>query len=228
MILEMLSYKNLTIIGTSHIAIESVKEVRKVIEELKPVVVALELDQERFFALVHKRTERISIRAIKEIGVRGFLFSLIVAWLERKLGKMVGVAPGTEMLVAFKTAIKQHAQIALIDRDVRITIRNLFKYLTLKEELRFIADMFAGLFFRKNVSFDLTKVPEEKLIRKMLSLVKKRYPSLHKALIEERNAFMAKNLYNLMNRYEDRAIVAVVGAGHEKEIVDIIKRQYKR
>ena len=46
-------YKNLTIIGTSHIAAESVAKVERTILKEQPAIVALELDRKRLMALLH-------------------------------------------------------------------------------------------------------------------------------------------------------------------------------
>ena len=43
----MIKYKNLAIIGTSHIAIESIKKVEEMISRQKPSTVAIELDKKR-------------------------------------------------------------------------------------------------------------------------------------------------------------------------------------
>jgi len=225
----MITYKNLTIIGTSHIAIESVKEVNKKIEELQPTTVAIELDRDRFIALIQKKEKKkFSWEIVKQFGISGFIFTLIGAWVEKKMGKLVGVSPGTEMLIAVKAAAKCKANVALIDRDIKITVKHLFKYITLKEKLRFLWDLFAGIFFRKGVvKFDLRKVPSDQIIRKMILQVKDRYPSFYKALMKERDEFMAKNLYNLMNKDKDRPIVAIVGAGHENSIIKLIKNDFK-
>ena len=44
----MHTIQNLIIIGTSHIAVESIDEVTTAIAELKPEIIALELDLKRF------------------------------------------------------------------------------------------------------------------------------------------------------------------------------------
>lgn len=220
----MISYKNLSVIGTSHIAIESIEEVKRAIVIHKPQIVAIELDKNRFVSLLSKKRPKPGIRMIFELGVGGFLFNLIGAWAEKKMGKMVGVSPGDEMKAAIALAAEQKATIALIDQDIRVTIKHLFQYLTWKEKSRFLADIFMGLFFRKGViKFDPRKVPTQQLIHKMILQVKGRYPSFYKALIEERNDYMAKNLYNLMLKNNDKEIIAVIGAGHEKEIIGLVK-----
>ena len=92
-----MKYKNLVILGTSHIAKQSIKEVEELIEKEKPDIIALELDRKRLYALTHKVERKIRLKDIFRIGVKGFLFSLLGAYVEKKLGKLVGITPGSEM-----------------------------------------------------------------------------------------------------------------------------------
>ena len=217
----MISYKNITVLGTSHIAIESVKQVEALIKEKMPDLVALELDKKRFHALFAKK-RRISIRDIGKIGIKGFLFSVIGAFFEKKLGKLVNVAPGSEMKKAALLAKEYGAKIALIDQDINITLGNLSRRLTLKEKLNFFGDIIKGAFKREKIKFDLRKVPSRKVIKELTDKVRERYPTLYNVLVYERNRYMAKNLYMLMHQYNN--IVAVVGAGHEEDLVEEIKK----
>src|SRR3989344_985967 len=105
--LQLMNYKNLVFLGTSHIAKQSLDEVKKYIEEEKPDIIALELDKRRLHALVSKGPRKIELSNIKRIGFKGFLFSLFGAWAEKKLGKLVGVSPGAEMRQAIRIAKKQ-------------------------------------------------------------------------------------------------------------------------
>lgn len=220
-----MKYKNLTIIGTSHIAKQSLKEVEGFIEEKKPEIVALELDAKRFYALTHKQKGRIRLYDIRRVGVKGFLFSLIGAWVERKLGQVVNVEPGAEMKLAIKLAKKHKLRLALIDQDIEVTLRKLSKSLSMKERGRFVADIFKAFVLRKKeVEFDLTKVPEKKLIKKLINQVKKRYPNIYRVLVSERNEIMANKLRQLMENHPEQNILAIVGAGHEEDMVKIIKK----
>lgn len=222
-------FNNLTVIGTSHISKDSIKQVEDAIETLKPGIVALELDPPRFQALFSKNKPKFSLKMAKEFGIKGSLFALIGAAIERKLGKMVGTKPGDEMKAAAKIAIKNKIKIALIDQDLRITINHLFKYLTWKEKWNFVKDMSFGLIGKGDVKqFDLRKVPESELIEEMIKKITKRYPSFYKALIEERNVYMAKALYNLIENNKDLGIIAVVGAGHEDELLSLIKKEVEK
>ena len=82
---------NLTIIGTSHIARQSLQEIEQSVKENKPDLIALELDPNRFQALISNQKSKIRLRDITQVGVKGFLFAVIGAYIQKKLGKMVGV-----------------------------------------------------------------------------------------------------------------------------------------
>ncbi len=219
-----MKYNNLFVIGTSHIARQSLDEVRLVIEQEQPEIVALELDRKRVHSLLDKKKSKPSIKDIKRIGIKGFLFSLIGGWVEKKLGEKVGVSPGSDMMEAFKLAKEKKLKIFLIDQDIEITLKRFSKTLTWKEKWNFIVDLIKGLVFRKQeIGFDLEKVPSKVIIKKLIQKVRKRYPNIYKVLIQERNEVMARNLVEIMQRFPNSKIVAIVGAGHEEDIIDIIK-----
>ena len=219
----MRNYKNLSVIGTSHIAKESILEVKHKILEIKPDIVALELDAIRFHALLYNKKSRGNLKDLNEIGFKGFLFNLIGGYIQKKLGEIVNVKPGSEMKQAIASAKEVKADIALIDQDVRITLKNLSKSFPLKEKLMFLAEIIKSIFTRKKISIDLTKVPDKKLVKKLTAKLKDDYPSLYKSLIDDRNKVMAENLYNLMQ--SNKNIIAIVGIGHEDEVIEIIKKR---
>lgn len=220
--------ENLTIIGTSHIAKQSIKDI-KLAFEAKPDIVALELDAKRLYALTHKGKNK-GMPNISRIGIRGFLFSLVARWVQNKLGEQVGVSPGDEMLTAVKLARKNKTKIALIDQDIEITLKRFSQALTWKEKFRILGDVIRSFLFKDNElkklgikTLDLSKVPSKKLIKRLLMEVRERYPNIYMVLVEERNIIMAHNLNNLMQQNPDKKILAIVGAGHEDEILRLIK-----
>ena len=185
-----MKFKNLQLVGTSHIAKESIEEVTKVIEKVQPAVVALELDPKRLHSLLQKKKQKIRIRDVRRVGVKGWLFALIGGWLEKKLGEKVGVTPGSDMLQAFKVAKKNNIRVALIDQDIEITLRRISQSFGWKERWNLVVDIVKGALFKKGIKIDLSKVPDKKLIEKMIKEVKVRYPNLYKVLIQERNEVM--------------------------------------
>ena len=219
-------YKNLIFLGTSHIAKQSLDEVKKYIEEEKPDIVALELDSARLAALMSKNKQKINIRTIMQVGIKGFIFSLFGAWAEKKLGKIVGVTPGSEMKQAVKIAKKDNIKIALIDQDIQVTLQRLSKSITWKEKGNFIVDILKAVFLsKKEMDFDLTKVPDKKIIKNLTDKLKERYPNVHKVLIEERNFVIANNLRSLMNSKPDKKILIILGAGHIDDVLGLLKQK---
>ncbi|MBI3034569.1 TraB/GumN family protein [Candidatus Woesearchaeota archaeon] len=219
-----MQYKNLTIIGTSHISRDSIQEVKDSFGRLKPGIVAVELDRKRLYALVHNLEPRARFSDIRRIGLKGFLFVLVGGWLQRKLGQYVGVAPGSEMKAALQLASECNAKVALIDRDIEITMQRFSRCFTWREKLNLIRDLFAAPFSKKE-KIDLSKVPEKKLVKKLLGEVKRKYPSMYRVLIEERNEVMASNIIRIMQENPESSILAIVGAGHEDEILQLVSQK---
>ena len=212
----------LKIIGTSHIAKQSLQDVQKAVEEGSPDIIALELDKERLQALFSKERHKPRLRDIRHIGVKGYLFLILGEYMERKMGDYVGVKPGSEMKLAAKLAKEKQLGIALIDRHIRITLKRLSKAITIKVILRFIWDIIAGFFTRKKLQFDLKTVPQEELILKILEETKQKYPGVYNVLVHERNVYMARRLIALMRKEPEKKILAVMGAGHVKEVQKIV------
>ena len=229
----MIHYKNLTLIGTSHIAKQSVKEIEVAIKEIKPKFVCLELDKQRFMALSEGKPSKVELGNIKLIGVKGYVFAVLGQFIQKKLGKIVGMVPGSDMMHAANVARSLNIKIALIDQNITITLRKFSENLTWKEKWQFVKDIFRGFFFRKKVikemgleNFDLSKVPDKETIKKLIRQVKRNYPNIYRVLIEERNIIMANNLFGLMNHFPEDKFVAVVGAGHEDDIHKIIRHLF--
>ena len=209
----------ITILGTSHIAKQSLDEVRKAIEQGKPDIIAIELDKKRLPALFAKKRERARLSDISRIGFKGYLFALLGAWAERKLGDSVGIKPGAEMKLAYQLAKKHKLKIALIDQDIEITLKRLSQALTWKEKFRFLGDIFKGVFGGKpEFTFDLRTVPAQDIINQMIGRIRERYPSVYGVLIDERNKVMIQNIRKLRLHEPDKHILVIVGAGHKDEI----------
>lgn len=217
-------YKNLLIIGTSHIAKKSVKDINEKFLELNPDVVCVELDHKRLHALLTDAKPNYSLSGIKTYGLQGYLFAVIAGVLQRKLGNVVGIKPGSDMLTAVNLVRKNNKQLILIDQDIEITLRRFSKQFTFKEKMRMLWDLIRSPFAPK-IKIDLNNVPKGELINKMMGELKNRYPSIYNVLIYERNIVMAKNLVKIMEKNPEKKILAVIGAGHEKEMLVLIKKE---
>lgn len=220
-----MKYGNLTIIGTSHIAAESTRNVRETILTEKPDIVAVELDHARIHALFSGEKPRISVAMLRLMGITGFLFFLIGGFLQRRLGKLIGAVPGQEMKTAVEVAKQNGIRVALIDQPLNITMNNI-SAIKAGEKLKLIRDLFLGItgLEKEHAQIDLTKTPSKSFVDMAMKKVKERYPGLYKALVADRNEYMAHMLARIMKIEPQSRIVAVVGAGHEKEIIRALKK----
>ncbi|HIH39254.1 TPA: hypothetical protein HA219_00815 [Candidatus Woesearchaeota archaeon] len=224
-------YKNLILIGSSHVSKDSVNEVKSTIENKKPGIIAVELDKDRFQALLSSKKRSYWI---KGVGVKGMLFALFGAWIEKKIGQIVKVEPGSEMKMAINLARQNNLKLALIDQHITVTLRRFSQTITWREKWNFISDLILGVIMPKRqmkkfnlTQNDLTKVPDSRTINKMLEFTKKRYPNFYNVLVHERNIVMANNISHLMKNSPDETIMAVVGAGHQEEMMKMIKNNLK-
>jgi len=204
------------IIGTSHIAKESVAKIKKEILHFKPEIVAVELDANRIRFLFSKK-RKFQLSAIRTIGFTGFLFSLIGSFAQRKLGERVGLFPGADMRAAIQAARKINSKIFLIDLPIGVTLRRISQNMSLFEKIKFIGFLLGGFIFSTSPElkeFDLNKVPNEKLISALIRELRKRFPKLYKVLIEDRDKYMAEQIIRLLALFPNNKILVVVGAGH--------------
>ncbi|MFP4403818.1 MAG: TraB/GumN family protein [Nanoarchaeota archaeon] len=230
--------KKLIIVGTSHIAKDSVEKVKETILKFKPDVVGIELDVLRYKNLVleYKNKNRANkkysyISSIRQIGFKGFIFAMFGSYGIKKLSKYTGTKPGGEMLEASLIANQNNIKVALIDQNINVTLSDFSKSLTFREIMKFFADFFKALFNPKKqikelgISFNLNEVPKEEVIEKMINYLKFRYPSIYNVLVHKRNVYMSKKIIHLMKRDDINKMVVVVGAGHKKGMIDFLNEQ---
>ncbi len=223
---------NIKIIGTSHIAKQSIEEIKRLVAEYQPNIIAVELDVGRAAALLGEKKQKLSpLQQLRAFGIKGYLFAQLGQYIQQKLGKKVGVAPGSEMKTALEIAQKQKIETALIDQPIRLTLQKFSQSFSWKERWHFLQDILGSLFNPKKqmkkwklTHFDLKAVPKEEIIAEMIENVKERYPSLHKTLIDDRNKYMVKKLIQLLRQDKEKKILAVVGAGHKKGMEELLKK----
>jgi pheromone shutdown-related protein TraB len=211
----MKSFKNIHILGGSHVSAVSIENVKKAVSEITPDIIALELDIGRVEALRSK--EKPSKKELlKILGMKGFLFYVFGEFVQKKFGKAMGIEPGSEMMAGLDEAEKNKIRVVLIDRNIGITLRRFSKYFKKREILKMILDSFT-----QKIKFDINDITED-AVEKVLDIAKTRYPTFHKVLVDERDYFMARNLYQINKENPDAKILAIVGAGHVKGMMNYL------
>ncbi|MGZ4885850.1 MAG: TraB/GumN family protein [Halobacteriota archaeon] len=200
------------VVGTAHISEESIAEVRRTIEEVRPDVVAVELDPGRYQALTNPDQQSASIKDILSSGkLYQFLVHWLLAYVQNKLGAEVGVKPGSEMLSAIEAARSVGASVALVDRDINITIARFWAKMRLIEKLKMLIALLG--IGTTDEEIDLNEITNDDTISQLVTELRQFSPNAAQVLVDERDAYLAGNLLKLRGK-----IVAVVGAGHKEGI----------
>ena len=209
--------KEIIVIGTAHISKQSANLVQKVIEDEKPDCVCIELDAQRYKALSEKnKWEALDIKTvIREKQLTTLFVNIILSSYQKKLGEKLGVLPGTEMLNAINSAKDLGLDIALCDREIRITIRRAWNSMSFWQKFKLFSSGFAGLFDDMELSEEkLQELREKDVLSEMIDELGKSMPVLKKVLLDERDIYLSKKI----EAANGKKIVAVVGAGHVKGI----------
>ncbi len=219
-----LADKEILLLGTAHVSEKSVDKVLELIEEEKPDCIALELDRARFEQLVREKVWREAnvFEVVREGKTYLLLFNLVLSSMQRKLGEQLGVKPGSEMLAAAKAAEQKGIPIALVDRDIRVTMKRALAAMSIFEKLKLL---FQLLLYSLGFGGRITKEEVEKLKSKdvlsmLIQELAKEFPSIKTVLVDERDQYIAYKLKTL----KAKKVLAIIGAGHLSGIKESLKR----
>jgi pheromone shutdown-related protein TraB len=207
------------IVGTAHVSQKSVDEVRAAIEEFRPDVVAIELDPSRFQALKQQAKDP-SVQDVLEVkNFNSLLVQWLLAYLQRRIGFDLGVEPGAEMKAAIGEAEQRGIPIALVDRDIRITLLRFWNSLGFIGKIKMFWALIVSIAEVDNgQEIDVESLKDQDVIAVVMEEFRKFSPSGARALIDERDAFIAHQLVLLKAQRPGGKILAVVGAGHRQGI----------
>jgi len=213
------------IIGTAHVSQQSVDEVRAAIEDFKPDVVAIELDSSRFTAL-KKQARDPSVSDVLEVkNFNSLLVQWLLAYLQRKIGIDVGVEPGAEMKIAIEEAEQLGIPLALVDRDIRLTLLRFWSSLGFFEKIKMFWALITSIAEIDNgQEIDIESLKQQNVIDAVMEEFRKFSPNGARALIDERDAFIAHQLILLKVQRPEGRILAVVGAGHRQGIANYLDK----
>ena len=215
----------IVLIGTAHVSEKSVAEVKSVIRSLKPDIVAVELCGGRSEALEGKSQE--DQIPIKDLLSGGKLYYYLVHWLlahlQKKIGEEKGVKPGAEMLSAMKEAESIGAKVALIDRDVQVTLQRFWGKMKFIEKIKMMGSLLGcALQVGKGNDLDIDKMTEQEVVQELVSELRGSAPTAAQVLIDERDAYLAGNIIKAAEG-GNKTIVVVIGAGHKAGVINYLK-----
>jgi len=206
--MSVVSIDRLIMVGTVHVQKSSVENVKRIIFETKPSVVAVELCEDRYYLL--KTRVETSLMPTFRFGIIPWLLAV----LERIAGEKTGVLPGAEMVEAAAAAVRLGARIEFIDMPIQQIIQ-MIQSIPFREKSRLVLDSILAIvtiLMGVKVERNIPDSPDELVLK-----FKNRYPSLHRCLVEERNRYIVQRLASILASTTGM-IVAVVGLGHLNDL----------
>ncbi len=218
---EATSGRTFIIVGTAHISQESTDLVRRVIEQERPDVVCVELDEQRYQTLANQRKwESLDLRqVIRQKQMMTLIINLMLSSYQKRLGQKLGVAPGTELLEATKVAQELGIPVELVDRDVRITLRRAWNSMSFWEKSKLLSAGLAGMIEGQEITEEqLAELRQTDVLTELMQELGRFMPKLKTVLIDERDTYITQKTLAA----EGQKVVAVVGAGHMQGIRQLL------
>jgi pheromone shutdown protein TraB len=136
---------SVTVVGTAHVSEDSVREVEETIERERPDVVAVELDESRYRRLRGDAPDDVDPKElIRGRTVFQFIAYWLLSYIQTRLGDRFDVEPGADMMAAVETAERVGCGVALVDRDIQLTVRRFWSRLRFREKAAMFATLLVG------------------------------------------------------------------------------------
>lgn len=207
------SRRVITLIGTGHV-FDIGRRVREEVRRRAPTVVGIELDPPRYHALRNRNKDRRGVPIVYRL----------LADFQTRIANQYGVEAGDEMLAASQEASELGVPLALIDKDAQQTFLRLRKEMRFSEKARLLGSAVVGLLPilpGKSIEKQVDEMQED--YTAYFEVMGKKFPTLKRVLLDERNVHMASALAELSRTHE--RVVAVMGDGHVDGVRDILAAQ---
>ncbi|EGO2510622.1 TraB/GumN family protein [Enterococcus faecalis] len=213
--------KTYYLVGTNHISKESAELVKKVINEVRPACVCVELDQKRYqkYTSPEEWAKTDIIKIIKQNKLVVLFSNIVYGVLQRKLAKEKGTIQAGELIQALESAENVGADIQLIDRDIQVTFKRMWRHLSFTQKPKLIMTFFSE--FEDVETERLEDFLESDSFDNVFIQLSKKFPTIYDDMITERDKVMVTNLQN--SKYDVN--VVVVGKAHINGIKEKLKEE---
>ncbi len=134
------------VVGTAHVSQDSVREVEETIEAERPDVVAVELDEGRYRQMQGETPDDLDPGdLLRGNTVFQFIAYWMLSYVQSQLGEKFDVSPGADMLAGVETAESLGIDVALVDRDIQLTIQRFWKRMSAFEKLQMAGNLLFSL-----------------------------------------------------------------------------------
>jgi len=208
----------ITLIGTGHV-FDLTQSLIHIFDEKQPDVLCVELDKQRYQALMIKKTDP---ERYKQASKDQPIIYKLLARFQNSMAEEYGVQAGQEMITTTEYAQSHQIPLAFIDMNAQRLFTKMLKQMTIREKIRIMFSGFAGFFVsKKKVEKELDKL--EGNFDTYMANIGEKFPTIKRVLIDERNSYMIQQLKAANEQYE--RVIAIIGDGHVPGLSEILKKQ---
>lgn len=210
-----------TLIGTAHVSRASAEAVMRLASSEEFDAIAVELCPARYDALQAERkwTDLDLYKIIREGKAGLVMANLALSAYQRRIAEQFGIEPGAEMRAAVKAAAERGVPLQLVDRDLALTLRRSYASVPWYKRLYLMSGLMLGMVSSDEIDEEsIEKLKQGDILESTFTEFAAHSPELYKALIAERDQFMAARLRQenalLQGPAKPRKVLVVIGAGH--------------
>lgn len=208
-----------TLLGTAHVSRASADEVRELIRSGAFDAVAIELCPGRFNSLMDPDAlAKLDLFQVIKQGKAGLVAAnLALGAFQQRVAEESGIAPGAEMKAAVEEARALNLPLLVIDRDVGVTLKRVYRSVPWWQRATLISGLMASLVSKEKISADeIEKLKQGDVLEATFSEFAAESELLFQPLITERDHYMALRLAEENGDSRYKKVLVVVGAGHLK------------
>jgi pheromone shutdown-related protein TraB len=222
-----------TVLGTAHVSRSSADEVERLIATGQFDAVAIELDANRYSAITEPdRWLKLDLFEVIREGKAGMVTAnLALGAFQQRLADQLGIEPGQEMRVAIRAAQQAELPLLLIDRDIGITLRRIYRSVAWWQRLTLVGGLLASVLSREEISEEeIEKLKEGDILEATFAEFAESSAALYAPLITERDIYMAARIEQ--ETFESAAdlkhVLIILGAGHLKGFLEHLSKGSQR
>jgi len=208
-----------TLLGTAHVSAESADDVTKLIDTGAFDAVAIELCDARHHNMANPEAmgEQDLFQVFKQGKAGMVAASLALGAFQQRIADQSGIEPGAEMRAAVEQAQGRQLPLLLIDRDVGITLKRIYRNVPWWQRFSLFSGLLGSVLSRQDVSHeDIEKLKEGDMLEATFSEFAAQSEALYTPLIRERDRYMALRLAEDAPPGRYQHVLVVLGAGHLK------------
>ena len=216
--------KEIILVGTAHVSKQSVEQVKEVIDREQPDSVCIELDEQRYKAIMegNKWRETDIFKVIKEKKATLLIMNLAISSFQNRLAKQFDTKPGQEMIQGIESAKEIGAELILADRNIQITFARIWGNVGIWGKGQLLTSIIYSIFNKESISEEeLEKMKTQDTLNASLAEISEAFPKLKEPLIDERDQYLAQKI----KEAPGKKIVAVLGAAHVPGITKEIHKE---